>query len=118
MSARSLPSEWVERLFLRLQAIYGNRAATMWADIPVAEVKAVWADALGDFLGDDIRAALDSCVSVYTDYPPTLPQFIGLCRDAKRLRAAGATKLDGPRGIPCPPEIKAQLEATLKKMRA
>ena len=91
---------------------------TMWGDAPMDEVKPVWADALRDYTGDDIRGALDNCFSAYTDYPPTLPQFIGLCRDAKRLRAAGATKLDGPRGIPCPPEIKAQLEATLKKMRA
>ena len=90
----------------------------MWADIPVAEVKAVWADALGDFLGDDLRDALAHAFDHYPDYPPTLPQFIGLCRDARKNRAASATKLPTPRGIPCPPEIKAQLDRFLKRVKA
>lgn len=120
MSERStaLPIEWVERLFLRFQATYGNRCATMWADAPVAEVKAVWADALGQFVADDIRSALASSFDHYPDFPPTLPQFVGLCRDARRVRAAGATKLPTQQGVPCPPEIKAQIDAFLKRTRA
>ncbi len=115
MSEKSLPSEWVERLFLRFQAVYGNRVTTMWADAPVEEVKSVWADALGQFTGEDLKHALTASFEHYTEYPPTLPQFVGLCRDARRLRAAGATKLPSQRGVPCPPEIKAQIDKFLKR---
>ncbi len=114
----ALPSEWVARLFLRFQAIYGNRVATMWGDVPPDEVRGVWADSLGQFGGDDLRDALTAVFDAHPDYPPTLPQFVGLCRDAKRVRAANATKLPPPRGVPCPPEIRAQLDATLKRFKA
>ena len=118
MSERSLPSEWVERLFLRFQAIYGNRMTTMWGDVPMSEVKAVWADALGGYDGEDLRRALAACQAAYQDFPPTLPQFAGLCRDAKRARASEATKLPSRNGVPCPPEIRAQIDRFLKRVKA
>ncbi len=83
----------------------------------MSEVKAVWADALGAYTGDDLRDALAKSLDAYPDYPPTLPQFMGLCRDAKRLRAASATKLPSPPGIPCPPEIKAQMDKFLRRVK-
>lgn len=98
--------------------MYGNRVATMWGDVPVAEVKGVWSNALSGYDGADLKAAIDTCLSAHPDYPPTLPQFRGLCTDARRIRAASATKLAAPAGTPCPPEIKAQIDATLKRMRA
>ena len=90
----------------------------MWGDSPIAEVKSVWADALGQFTGDDIRAALSASFDAYPDYPPTLPQFVGLCRDARRIRAANATKLPGPAGVPCPPEIREQIDAFIRRTKS
>ena len=72
----------------------------------------------GAFGADDIRSALAASFDHYPDFPPTLPQFVGLCRDARRVRAAGATKLPTQQGVPCPPEIKAQIDAFLKRTRA
>lgn len=89
----------------------------MWGDVPVAEVKTVWAHNLGQFVGADIAGAIDLCLSAHPDYPPTLPQFRGLCSDARRTRAAAATKLNHPAGVPCPPEIKAQIDAFLKRTK-
>lgn len=88
----------------------------MWGDVPPDEVRNVWADALGQFDGEDIRGALTTAFDAHPDYPPTLPQFVGLCRVARRIKAANATKLPAPPGVPCSPEIKAQLDATLRRM--
>lgn len=89
----------------------------MWGDVPMAEVQSVWGEALGDFIGEDIRDALAVTAKHYPDYPPTCPQFVGLCRDARKARAQSATKLpSGPR-VPCPPEVRAQIDKFLKRAR-
>jgi len=78
----------------------------------------VWADALGQFHGEHIRDALTAAFTSYPDYPPTLPQFVGLCKDSVKIRAANAVKLPPPPGVQCPPEIRAELDRVLKRMRA
>lgn len=107
--SKVLPKEWVERLFSRLQAIYGNRVTTMWADANPQEVQSVWAEGLGGFVGDDLRDALTAMQSAYPDYPPTLPQFSALCRDARERRRQSVQKLP-------PPKTKAPAEA-MRQMR-
>lgn len=90
----------------------------MWGDVPVAEVKGVWSGALSGYDGADLKAALDACFSAHPDFPPTLPQFRGLCADARRIRAAGSTKINPPGGVPCPPEIKAEIDRLVGRMTA
>lgn len=85
------------RLFSRLQAIYGNRVTTMWGEADPNEVRRVWADELGLYAVEDLRAALDACRFAYKDYPPTLFQFSDLCRDAMRRRFQATTKIDYPK---------------------
>lgn len=114
----SLPSEWVVRLFSRFQAVYGNRVQTMWGEADPMEVRSVWADSLGRFDGADIREALESVLSAHPDYPPTLPQFMGLCSDARRRRASGVAKLPPPRSGPIPAGIQAKLDAFMGRVRA
>jgi hypothetical protein len=82
------------------------------------EVKSVWAEELGQFVGDDLREALGVATKHYPDYPPTLPQFVNLCRDARKSRAQTVTKLPSDRGVPCPPEIKAQMDKFLRRVKA
>lgn len=107
---------WIERLFSRLTAVYGNRMRTMWADADPQEVKATWMAALNRYSNDDVRRALASMLTSYLDYPPTLPQFLNLCRDAQMMRAQQSMKIDHAKGVPCPPEVKAQLDALLKRI--
>jgi|SRR5690348_9270704 len=105
-----LPSEWVTRLFSRFQAIYGNRAQTMWKDADPNEVRSVWADALGHYEAQDVRRALEAMVMAYTEFPPTLPQFTSLCRDARSARTQTTAKLDyNPRGE-MPANVRAFLD--------
>lgn len=112
--SKALPNGLIQRLFLRFQAVYGNRLATMFGDSDPREVQAVWADELREAEPDDLRGALDAMRSAYPDYPPTLFQFSALCRDARHRRAQGATKLAGPL-VPMPEHIREQLRAFVER---
>jgi len=109
---KALPSEWVSRLFSRFQAIYGNKAATMWADADLNEVRSVWAESLGRYEAVDIKRALETMVLAYTDYPPTLPQFAAMCRDARAIRGQGLPKIVHRYGGPSPEVLAAIHELT------
>jgi len=101
---KALPSEWISRLFSRFQAIYGNRTQTMWKDADPDEVRSVWADSLARFEAVDIKRALETMmmVAAYAEYPPTLPQFAAMCRDAKSVRSQGMPKVVHRYGRPGP----------------
>src|SRR5690606_32532933 len=43
-------------------------------------VKEVWAEALADYSVDEIKHGIDACLT--RDWPPTLPEFLKLCRPA------------------------------------
>lgn len=87
MSPKPLPSAWVDRLFSRLAAFYGSqKLATMWVDADMAEVKAVWAEQLGRFEPTSISAALQRLIDSGNQWPPTLPEFCELCRQAAVAR--------------------------------
>ncbi len=89
MSPKPLPSAWVDRLFSRLAAFYGSqKLATMWVDADMAEVKAVWAEQLGRFEPASISAALQRLIDSGNQWPPTLPEFVELCRQSAIGRKA------------------------------
>lgn len=115
-----LPAEWVARLFSRFQAVYGNRVATMWAEADPEEVKAAWAQGLSKFEGQDIARALQAMatLSQFSSYPPTLFEFIGLCRDARSTRVV-ALPPPVPRPRPDDPNVERLrvLGKELTKMR-
>ena len=76
---------WVERIFVRMSAMYGRLFAEMWAGVDPAEVKATWIDDLAPFCGQQIAWAMEQCKS--RDLPPTLPMFRSLCQQAPRPAA-------------------------------
>lgn len=73
---------WVERIFARMSAMYGRLFAEMWAGTDLQAVKAVWADDLAPFSGQQIAWAMEQCKA--RDLPPTLPMFRGFCQQAPR----------------------------------
>lgn len=77
-------SEWIERIFARLAAIYGKEFAYKWGEVNVDEVKATWADALAGFDGEAIKGALTACEDVAKC--PNLPEFKAMCRQAMQGR--------------------------------
>ncbi len=82
----------------------------MWGEVNQDEALQVWGEALGLFDASDIKEALALMQAGYKEFPPTLPQFVDLCTDAKRRRMQTAPKLDGPR-IPMPDHVRQQLTA-------
>ena len=73
----------VERLFSRFVALYGSqKVGAMWADADLAEVKMVWAIQLSRFNPHSIKVALQCLIDSGREWPPTLPEFIEMCRQA------------------------------------
>jgi hypothetical protein len=77
----ALPARAVDRLFARFVAMYGLGAMQrMWGDSPTEDVKGVWADSLGRFSLDEILGGLRALEDAGSAFPPTLPEFVGLCK--------------------------------------
>lgn len=115
MNGPSLPSEWIARLFSRFQLMYGNKVTTMWGQVDPNELRQAWAEALGKFEGSDLSAALEALLPAHPDYPPTLPQFIALCSDARSMRTRNTTLPTWRDRTPMPAHVRAQLDAFLVK---
>lgn len=79
-----LPAKWIDRIFEHMAGLYGSRFADLWRGTDIAAVKTLWAEKLGGFgdTPDAIKAALDALDD--KPLPPTLPEFLHLCRDAAR----------------------------------
>ena len=85
----------------------------MWGDANMDEVLAVWGEGLARYEAVDIKRALEAMVLAYADYPPTLPQFTALCRDARNARCQQEPKLT-VRYSPVSPEVLAAIHELTK----
>jgi hypothetical protein len=74
----AIPQTWVESLFKKMAFTYGTRFADQWRGIDPVGVKRHWAEALGSLTSDELcRGVLGLGTR---DWPPTLPEFLKLCR--------------------------------------
>lgn len=84
----ALPDAWIEKLFQKFEDFYGSRWAALYGDFPRARVMATWAEELAGFaampecIGRAVKAQLASV------YPPTLPDFMAVCRSEARRQPA------------------------------
>lgn len=76
----ALPDPWIERLFLRFEAMYGAKFADAWKGCDLKSVKSLWAETLGALSREELAKGFAGCMS--KDWPPTLPEFVKLCRMA------------------------------------
>jgi len=83
-SSTALPAEWIERIFALMLASYGAKFTDLWRGTDLAAVKALWAQKLAGFSDQPkaIKAALDALDE--RPFPPTLPEFLALCREAAK----------------------------------
>lgn len=90
-TSRTLPVSWVDRLFDRMQGFYGSLWVDRWRsgeldangrDRGLLNAKATWCIELGGFVdqSERIQKAIEACRSC--KLPPTLPEFMELCRQA------------------------------------
>jgi hypothetical protein len=79
-----LPEAWIEKLFQRFEDYYGAKWAAQYGSFPRERVKRTWAEELAGFAAkpECITSALSAQKS--SPFPPTLPEFLGLCREALR----------------------------------
>lgn len=84
----ALPDAWIDRLFDRLEAAYGSKWLNMWGNTSLLNVKSLWAEKLAGFAGNPkaLAYALD-CLDEHP-FPPTLPEFLSLCRKAPKPEMA------------------------------
>ena len=72
--------ESVEALFSEFAALYGARFADMWKHSNLDLVMRSWANALSGYKVGEVKAGLLACRA--KPWPPTLPEFLALCRPA------------------------------------
>jgi hypothetical protein len=73
-------SAWIERLFERLTALYGNEFAGKYREVPAQRVKDTWLDLLAPYTAGQISRALSDCKGLKR--APNAPEFAELCRQA------------------------------------
>lgn len=93
-----LPSDFGERFFRRLTAIYGaQKVGAMWAGAPKEEVWDLWTRRLSRYPAGIIAHAIEALIDHGKEWPPTLPEFDELCRQLSQTRSAMRSAIPAPR---------------------
>lgn len=77
-SQNPIPQSWVDALFAKMSSLYGNKFSDMWRESNMQVVKTVWSQELGKLTRDELTRGANALMT--QEWPPTLPQFIKLCR--------------------------------------
>lgn len=109
-TAPCLPQPWVDRIFAHMACLYGKRFAEMWAGQDADTLKAFWGMKLAGFADHPqaIKHALDSLDE--RNFPPTCPEFVGMCRNALRRNPAGPA-------LPPPPIDRESAKQRLAQLK-
>jgi hypothetical protein len=76
-------------VFRVMHGFYGNLFLSKFAtgevtanggDAGVASARTIWAHGLRDFDVSTVKTALARVISTHPEFPPTLPQFVALCK--------------------------------------
>lgn len=109
----------VERLFARFTIIYGiQKMASMWPaeGVDHEEMKRVWGEQLGRYSLPVIGKAVQALVDSSGEWPPTLPEFVRLCREYNRPEARTSAEL-----LPAPGQAYTsheQAKANIERIKA
>jgi hypothetical protein len=69
----------IDRLFMALHVMYGQKWTDLWKGIPIETVKTGWEHRLAHLTDQEIA---DGLKRLTTPFPPTLPELMTLCRPA------------------------------------
>lgn len=104
-----LPDSWVDKLFRKLSATYGQAFLRQYDGVPMDDVKANWAQELGCF--QQSPAAISRGIELLpADRAPTVLQFRELCRSHAQ---AEVLALPAPTA-PADPAVIARAREALK----
>ncbi len=119
------PVEAVNNVFKVLHGFYGNLFLSKFAsgsldasgqDQGVVSARQIWAHGLRDMDSVTVKAALAQCVERHPEFPPSLPQFMSLCR-ANQPRKTFETKALPMSGALASQYAKKAREAAVKGIR-
>ena len=101
----------IEALFSKMSAFYGDKFAMMWRGSKIDEVQKAWAIELAKLSREQLKAGSESLTAL--PKPPTLPEFINLCRQARLEQATFQT----PRLEHVTPADQKVIDDNLAKIR-
>lgn len=84
----AVPESWVDSLFTKMSTTYGSRFADMWQGIPIDDVRRAWGIDMRKLSAEQLRAGVHT-LDLAFPIPPTWPQFMAHCRQARRSQAPG-----------------------------
>lgn len=112
----ALPEAWIDRLFERFSLMYGADWSAKWAGIPLEKVKASWAEDLAFASGEQVRKALAHC-RTNNKFPPSCPEFAGLCKAFAPSPGGFLSALPAPRGGEINPRVMTEIAKFLEAGR-
>ncbi len=129
MSAeQKLAIEHVRTLFAKLHAMYGNVVLDRYrtgqtdrggADLGVVAAQRQWHQRLQEFAPSVLVRALGQCEIRHKTYPPTLPEFVDICKALARNHIE--PRADVP-ALPISPELRSvyarRVREQLARLRA
>jgi len=77
-AVNALPQAWAVKLIDALHLTYGTRFLQAWERIDMAKLAWHWGEEMAGFTEAEIAAGLSACKT--RPWPPTLPEFMFLCR--------------------------------------
>jgi hypothetical protein len=109
--ANALPKHWIAALFSKMTAFYGAKFADQWRGGKTEEIQKVWGIELFKLTREQLKAGSESLTAL--PKPPTLPEFIGLCKQARLEQVQHAAhQLEN-----FTPADKATIDVNLSKLR-
>lgn len=107
----ALSQRAIQALFSKMSAFYGDKFTSMWRGVKVEEVQKAWAIELAKLSREQLKAGSESMTAL--PKPPTLPEFINLCKQARLEQAA----FQAPRLEHVTPADQKVIDANLAQIR-
>ncbi len=92
-NAQPLPTAWVSKIIQKMKMMYGTKFTQQWAGIDPADLQTEWAEMLAGYTGEELGRGLDACRT--RTFPPTLPEYMTLCRPPVQLESAFHEAIQG-----------------------
>jgi hypothetical protein len=109
-----LPDSWVDKLFRKLSATYGQAFLRQYDGVPMEDVKANWGQELACFQQNP-NAIGRGLELLPADRAPTVLQFRELCKSTAQSEHLA---LPAPTAAPVSPEVVAATKAAFKRSTA
>lgn len=105
--ADAAPRHWVAALFEKMTRMWGNTFLDKWRDVDLEGVMVEWGRGLRKLSSSELKAGVDALMSL--KFPPSLPEFYGLCKQMRLLET--------PRAEALTDQTRAQPQVVMENMQ-